>query len=90
MLKFSLPSERLHGSTERKRKMLATMPRPKRNDIAVKIDRDVIRKAKTICGHRDISLAEYLTGLLSPVIDREYDRFKAELANEDKPKRPSH
>ena len=36
---------------------------------------------------REISLAEYLTDLLAPVVDREYSRFKAELAGEDRPRK---
>lgn len=44
------------------------MPRQKRNDVVAKVDSEVIRKAKIIAAFRGISLAEYLTERLEPLV----------------------
>jgi hypothetical protein len=43
----------------------------RRNDVAVKIDADVARVAKIVASFKDISLAEYLTETLRPVVERD-------------------
>lgn len=63
------------------------MPRKKRNDLAVKIDADIVRKARTICSYSDITLAEYLSGFLKPIIDREFEGFKKKLTEPDRANR---
>ncbi len=56
------------------------MAREKRNDTSVKIDAEIIRKARTISAFRDISMAEYLSTILRPIIDKEFEQFKKSLA----------
>lgn len=60
----------------------------KRNDRAVKIEADIVRKAQTICAHREITLAEFLSDLLRDPVGREYDKFKRELLDTEKPPKP--
>jgi hypothetical protein len=66
------------------------MPRkPKRDDAAVKIDRRLYLKAKKVAALRDVPLAEFLSGLIAPALDREYrremDRLRAEEEKGGKP-----
>lgn len=58
---------------------VAEMPRKKRNDTAVKIDVEIARKARTISSYYERSLAEYLSELMKPVVDKEFDKFKKML-----------
>ena len=53
------------------------MPRKKRNDVAAKIEADIIQKAKHICIDLDITLAEYLSDLLRDAVAADYLKFKA-------------
>lgn len=46
----------------------------KRNDKAVKISRDLAVKAKVIAETRGISIAEYLTDLLRPMVERDWPK----------------
>jgi hypothetical protein len=46
--------------------------RSERDDVAVKIDRTVVGKAKLIATHKGIPLAELLTELLTAPVDRAY------------------
>lgn len=62
------------------------MPRQKRNDLAVKLDAVIVRKARTISAYKDISMAEYLSNILRPIIDKQFDAFKKQLADEPKEK----
>jgi len=62
------------------------MPRKKRNDIAVKIDAEIVRRARTISSHADTSLAEYLSEILQPIIEERWAEFKKRLSSEDKPR----
>jgi hypothetical protein len=54
------------------------MPRKKRDDQTVKIDRTVADKAGIVAGRRrdgdgkPLTLAEYLTELLRPLVERDY------------------
>jgi hypothetical protein len=54
-----------------------------RNDISVKLDAQVTRKAKLVATNRGITLAEYLSELLKPLVARDYD---AEFKQPNKPK----
>lgn len=58
------------------------MPRAKRNDVPAKLDADVVRKAKYVALGNDVSLAEYLSGLLKPLVDRDYVDAVAKLNRE--------
>jgi hypothetical protein len=59
--------------------MIATMDGPKmaRNDLAVKLDADVAKKAKHVAINRGITLAEYLSELVRPLVERD---FKDEMS----------
>lgn len=61
---------------------LDTMPKKKRNDVAVKIDNDIARKARTIASYRGVPMAELLSDWLKPIADREFERFKKQLEKE--------
>lgn len=63
---------------------VAKMPRKKRNDLAVKIEAEIARKAKTICSYRDGTVAEYLSNLLRPLVDRDFEKFRRELTDDKK------
>ena len=58
-----------------------------RNDISVKLDAQAARKAKLVATNRGITLAEYLTSIVGPVVERD---LKAEMAKmmDQEPKRP--
>ncbi len=62
--------------------MVAEMPRVKRNDVAVKIDAEIIRKARTMASYRGIPLAKYLSDKLRKTVDHEFDLFKKDLGKE--------
>lgn len=70
--------------------MDATMAAKKRNDRAVKVEAEIIRKAQTICAYRVITLAEYLSEILRPVVERDFEQFSQELASQapQPPKKP--
>jgi hypothetical protein len=65
--------------------MLEPMARVKRTDATVKVDVEVLRKAKIVAAIRDVTLAEYLSEVLRPVVER--DHTKA-IADESTPKPP--
>ena len=44
------------------------MPRPKRNDLVVKIDAEVLRMARIIAAYEDITIAELLSETLRPLL----------------------
>ena len=46
----------------------------------VRIDPDIVGKAKVITGRRNLDLGPYLSELLKGPIDREYQRVLGELA----------
>ncbi len=48
--------------------------KPKRDDKAVKIDRDLARRGKFIADSLGMTLAEYLSGLLKAPIDRDWQK----------------
>jgi hypothetical protein len=50
-----------------------------RDDVAVKVDRAVVGKAKMIATHRGISVAELLSDAARPVIDKAYAQMLREL-----------
>lgn len=66
----------------------ATVARKKRNDVTVKLDAEVVRKARVICAHRDGQhMAEYLSDLLKPLVEEEYEQYRP--ATPAKPRKPS-
>jgi hypothetical protein len=53
----------------------------RRNDIAVKIDTEVARLAKIVAAYKDVSLAEYISDTLRPIVEahlREHSRKSLE------------
>lgn len=62
----------------------ATMPRKKRNDLAVKLEADLVIKARTMISFRDdgMTMAEYLSKLLRPQVERDFEQFRKQLAAE--------
>ena len=48
-------------------------PMAKRNDVVVKVDANVIRDAKVVAAFREVSLAEYLSELLRPLVSRDLE-----------------
>jgi hypothetical protein len=62
----------------------ATMARVKgkksvRDDVAVKVDRTIVGKARLIATHRGISVAELLSEILGTPIDKAYAQMLREL-----------
>jgi hypothetical protein len=64
----------------------------RRNDVAVKIDAGVVRMAKIVAAHKDISLAEYLSDTLRPIVEQELKDYSRRALGEGKgdtgPSRP--
>lgn len=61
--------------------------RPKRSDrddVAVKVGRTIVGKAKLVATHRGVSVAELLTDLLAAPVDRAYVAMVRELESEPK------
>lgn len=48
--------------------------RSKRNDKAVKIERDIAAQAKFIADENDTTIAEYLSNLLRDAVQRDFDK----------------
>lgn len=55
----------------------ATMPRPKRDDIPVKMDAGVVHICKIVAAYRNISLAEYLSETMKPVAEKSLAEYSA-------------
>jgi hypothetical protein len=55
--------------------MLAIADRPmtKRNDVPVKIDAEVVRVARIAAAYKDMSLAEYISERLRPLVAQDID-----------------
>jgi hypothetical protein len=50
----------------------------KRDDVAVKIDREVVRLAKAVASYRDLSLAEFISETLRPLVVKMFDGLPRE------------
>jgi len=57
------------------------MPREKRDDVSVKIEAGIYRKAKMVAAYRDITMAEYLSDLLRRPVDRDYQKLREDMAS---------
>jgi hypothetical protein len=58
------------------------MGRPKtsnRDDVSIKFDRVLARRAKAVADSRSTSMAEYLSELARSTIDRDYSQLMREL-----------
>jgi hypothetical protein len=65
--------------------MQALADRPmttKRNDVPVKIDADVVRVAKIAAAYKDMSLAEYISERLRPLVAEDVDREHSKRPHE--------
>jgi hypothetical protein len=47
------------------------LPVAKRNDVTVKMDKEVVAEAKMVASSRDQTLAEYLSELIRPLVQRD-------------------
>lgn len=54
-----------------------------RNDEQVKLDAEVVRDARLVCAYRRTVMAEYMSGLLAPLVSRDL----AEEQKKDQAKR---
>ncbi len=54
--------------SSRERLSRAPMPKPKRDDLAVKVDRQVVRQARIVAAYRDQDVNEYLSEVLAPLV----------------------
>lgn len=52
----------------------------RRFNMLVRMDDEIIGKAKKVAALRGVSLAEYLAGILGPVVDRDLMREAKKLA----------
>ncbi len=52
----------------------AGRPKSGRNDIAVKIDRTLAARARFVAELRGVSLTEYLSEAVRPVVDKDFAR----------------
>ncbi len=58
-----------------------------RNDISVKLDAQIARKAKLVATNRGINLAAYLSEVLRPIVERDLkDEMAKMLVESPKPK----
>ena len=66
-------------------------PMAKRKDTTVKLDQEIAAIARMVASSKGISLAEYLTSIVEPVVrkelDAEYERRKDHAAKAAEPKR---
>jgi hypothetical protein len=44
-----------------------------RNDVAVKLDAEVVRVARIVAAYRNIPMAEYLSEILRPIVNRDLE-----------------
>jgi len=66
----------------------------RRNDASVKIDEAVVRMARLVAEYKEITIAEYLTELIRPLVERDLQHEQANFRlpksrPEGKPKRNS-
>ena len=53
---------------------LADRPMTKRNDVPIKIDAEVVHVARIAAAYKDMSLAEYISERLRPLVAEDVDR----------------
>jgi hypothetical protein len=54
-----------------------TMPRkPKRNDVPVKIDAEVLRLARIVAAYEDLPLAELISETLRPILVKKLEQHQ--------------
>ncbi len=65
---------------------METMTEARNKTTSAKIDAELVRKARLITDQRGGRITDYLSDLLRPLIERDYQQFKKQLAEEDKPR----
>jgi hypothetical protein len=53
-----------------------------RNDLTVKLDADLVKKAKYVVIERDKTLAEYLSEILRPTVERDFKEVIGRLGHD--------
>ncbi len=48
-----------------------------RNDVQVKLDAEVVKSARIVSAYRDLTMAEYLSGLLAPLVAKDLAQEQA-------------
>jgi hypothetical protein len=56
--------------------------KPKRRDVAVKVDGEIVNRAKIVATRKGVTLAELLSDLLDPLVARLYRDEVAKMARE--------
>jgi hypothetical protein len=51
----------------------------KRNDVSVRIDAEVYRLLKTVAAWKDVPIAEYLSDIVRPVVERDWAKINREV-----------
>lgn len=54
---------------------MLTMPKPKRNDVAVKIDAYVARLARILAAYEDTTIAEIVSEGMRPILMKRLDKL---------------
>jgi hypothetical protein len=60
----------------------------RRDDATAKLDADLVRKAKIVAAYRDVSLAEYLSEALRPIVESDHREHARHALDEQKPGKP--
>lgn len=60
----------------------------KRNDVSVRIEADLLQKARVIAAIRDVSITQYLSDVLRPSIERDFTKSIADVSRDQPPRRP--
>ena len=55
-----------------------------RNDATAKLDADVLRQAKHVAAYRGMTLAEFLTKVVRPAVEKEMQQIAAEMIGKPK------
>jgi len=82
-------SHRLQSTTLELGSPMAIQAEPdmaKRNDVPVKMDAEVVRKAKVVAAYRGQSLAEFLSAEIASIVDRLLEAEHAKMVKGSKPK----
>jgi hypothetical protein len=62
-------------------------PAVARNDVAVKLDADVVREARIVAAYRGIAMAEYISEILRPIVHRDLEEeSRKALGKHDEPR----
>ncbi len=65
---------------------LATMPQadkpPSEKYASIKVRESIVKKARLVAAHEEISIGELLSDILEPAIDRKYEKFRQDIAKQ--------